>query len=98
MKNRRNIVINILVISLAAIMSLGAGGSCCLSYGYGLGDVLFLFPLWAISIIYLLIFIFTGKQFFMSLVPPPLILGCILLVFIFLLIFVRGSECPCSWF
>lgn len=97
MNNRRNIVINILVISLAAILSLGAGGSCCLSYGYGLGDVFFLFPLWAISIIYLLILIFTRRQFFTSIVPP-LIFGCILLVFIFLLIFVRGSECPCSWY
>ena len=97
MKNKKYLFIHLFVILIGGILSLNIGISCCLTYGYGLGDIAYIFPLWGISILYLIIMLFKRKTFFKTLVPP-LIYGIILCFFIYNLIFNRGPECHCDWF
>ena len=91
----RNIIINLVVILLAIIMCLG--GECCLSHGYGLGDIIYQIPLMIITGLYVLLLFGDRKTAFNTLVPP-IIFTCILVVYILTLIFDRGGECPCSLF
>jgi hypothetical protein len=97
MNNKKYLFIHLFVILIGVILSLNSGTSCCFSYGYGLGDLVYMFPLWGISILYLIIMLFKRKIFFKTLIPA-LIYGIILCFFIYNLIFNRGSECPCDLF
>ena len=94
MKKSRNkyLIINILLLSLALILGLGI--NCCLSFGYGLGDLFYLAPLWTINIIYFILMITRTKSFYNTPIPP-IIFGSILLFFIYTIVFNHGPECPC---
>ncbi len=96
MKTGKCFRMNILLSLVAAILCFGPLFTCCLGYGYGLGDIAYLFLLWGICSIYLIIMIFSRKKFFEN-PKPPIILGIILLIFIINLFFFRGPECPCGF-
>ncbi len=94
-KNLKYLISHILVIIIGAAFCLFVGTSCCLTFGYGLGDIAYVLPLWGISILYILAMIIKRKTFFKSLIPP-MIYGIVLGFFIFNLIWNRGPECHCE--
>jgi energy-coupling factor transporter transmembrane protein EcfT len=85
-------VLNYLLLLCFIILSFGHHFTCCLGFGYGLGDLAFFIPIWIITLIYLIIML--RKKTIPSLLN--LIFLLILLIFIFQLLFNRGIECPCG--
>ena len=92
--NRAYLLINLLLVLVATFLSFGFGKSCCLNFGYGLGDVMYIIPFWGLSFLYFILMLIFRKRFF-STIYPILIFGAILTFFILNLIFNRGPECPC---
>jgi len=97
MKKRKIIIVNIILIFIAIIMCFGGGISCCLNYGYGLGDLAYLIPLFIFTVLYPILLLIFYKKSFHSIVPP-IIFILVLSFFIFTLIFDRGPECSCDLF
>ena len=94
---KRNIIINLVLVIIATILLFGGSLSDCLNYGYGLGDVAYLFPLWCFSLLYVVLMIILRKHYFKTLIPA-ILFGLILSGFISTLIFDRGPECSCHPF
>ena len=90
-------LINYFILFVALILSLGGASTCCLSYGHGLGDIIYLFPLWLLTLIFFTMTIFFKKKiknnYFI-----PIIFGVFFSFFIINIIFNKGPECSCNLF
>ncbi len=53
--SRRNIILNLVLIAIAALLCVGGGISCCLSYGHGLADIIYVIPLMVFTGLYALL-------------------------------------------
>jgi hypothetical protein len=65
-------------------------------WGHGLGDIVLLFPIWIITAIFFLMFLF--KKHLLYAKTPAIILGIILSVCLYFIIFDHGPECRCALF
>ena len=79
------------------IISFGGVSTCCLSYGHGLGDIIYLFPLWFLTLLYFVLLIFF-KNSIKSNAFIPIIYFIILSFFIINITINKGPECTCNIF
>ena len=91
---KKILIIHILLLTLYLSLSFGHGIDCCLTFGYGLGDIVYLFPLWLITLVILAQIIFFKKKFTKSYLSS-IVFGFVLLLFILQLVLNHGPECPC---
>jgi len=80
LKENRIKILNYSFLIIAVILSFGGVSTCCLSYGHGLGDILYLFPLWLLTFIYFILVVFLKRKIKES-VFVPIIFGIILSFF-----------------
>ena len=92
--NKKIAIANLLLLLTFFILSFGHGISCCLTFGYGLGDVFYLTPIWIVTLIYFILIVGFKKRIFIN-YETIVIFGVIALVLILNLLFNRGPECPC---
>ena len=97
LKENRIKILNYSFLIIAVILSFGGVSTCCLSYGHGLGDILYLFPLWLLTFIYFILVVFLKRKIKES-IFVPIIFGIILSFFIVNIFFNKGPECSCNFF
>ena len=95
LKFNKHLITHSIAIVFAIVFCFKVGSSCCLGFGHGLGDVFFIFLLYAICSLYLIIMLITRKNFFKT-STPAFILLIILSYFMLQIIFFRGPECHCE--
>ena len=96
-KNKKILIFNIVIFLLFIILSFGHGFSCCLTFGHGLGDGIYLFPIWIITLTYLILLIGFNKKLIKN-YNAIIVFGLLAMIFIINLVFNRGPECPCYFF
>lgn len=79
------------------VLSFGNSFSCCLTFGHGLGDVIYLVPLWIGTLIHFVLIV-GFKKMIVSGYKPLIIFGFIVILALLKLIFNHGPECPCNLF
>lgn len=96
-KENKLFILNIIQFLTLVILSFGNSFSCCLTFGHGLGDVIYLIPLWLTTLVYFILIVGFSKKI-KSGYNSLIIFGSILLLFLLKLIFNHGPECPCVIF
>lgn len=96
-KDKRIQIINYSMFVIFIILSFGSPTNCCLSFGHGLGDIVYLVPLWFFTILYFILLVFFKKKIKSNLYTP--LLYFIILFFIIINMTInKGQECSCSFF
>ncbi len=93
-KDKKMQIINYSLFIIYIVLSFGGVTACCLSYGHGLGDIVYLVPLWFLTILYFVLLVFFKNKIKLS-ANIPLFYLIILLFFIINLTINKGPECPC---
>lgn len=97
MKKRKILTFNYITLFVGIILSLGGPVNCCLSYGHGLGDLFYFFPLWFLTSVHFILVIFLKKRI-RSIIIIPIIFTMFELFLVSNIIFNRGPECTCRFF
>ena len=97
MKEKKIRFLNYSLLIVSVILSFGGVTTCCLSYGHGLGDIVYLFPLWFLTFLYFILVIFF-KNKIKSKGFIPVIYVIILSFFIINITLNKGPECSCNLF
>lgn len=71
--------------------------TCCLSYGHGLGDIVYFVPLWGFTFAYFIALVFFRKKV-LDKGFIPVLFSLILSFFVLNILFFKGPECSCNLF
>lgn len=77
------------------ILVFGGDFTCCLAHGYGLGDIVYVAPMFVLTILYLVLIVVWWKKMDEKWLMT-LFFGVVIFFYIRSLAVSTGFECPCE--